>query len=97
MNVRLNIILEKKDDVLSVPFDAVSTDENGNSIVYVARADEKGNYIAESVTVETGMETDFAIEVSSDALTEGDLIITDISSITQGAAIRLSPESAVSA
>ncbi|HWP50955.1 MAG TPA: efflux RND transporter periplasmic adaptor subunit [Clostridia bacterium] len=94
MNVRLNIILEKKDDVLSVPYDAVTTDENGNDVVYVARADEKGNYTAQPVAVQTGMETDFAIEIAADALTEGDLIITDPSSVTSGVAVRLLPGSA---
>ncbi|WMJ84799.1 efflux RND transporter periplasmic adaptor subunit [Oscillospiraceae bacterium LTW-04] len=97
MNVRLNIILKKKDDALSVPYDAVTTDENGDNVVFVARADEEGNYTAESIPVETGMETDFSIEISSDALAEGDLIITDPISITSGAEIRLSPESAVNA
>lgn len=92
MNVRLNVILEKKEGVLSVPYDSVTTDTEGNSIVYIARADEEGNYTAQSVMVETGMETDFSIEVISEELAEGDLIITDPSIILPGDAIRLSPD-----
>ncbi len=97
MNVRLNIILEKKDAVLSVPYDAVTTGENGDDIVYVARADEKGNYTAQAVPVETGMETDFAIEVSAEGLSAGDLIITDPGSVAPGEAIRLTPGGAENA
>lgn len=94
MNVRLSIILEQKDDVLSVPYDAVTSDENGSDVIYVARADEKGNYTAQAIAVETGMETDFAIEILSDQLAEGDLVIADPSSISPGVAVRLSPGSA---
>lgn len=93
MNVRLNIIVEKKDDVLSVPYDAVTTDGSGSDIIYIARADEKGDYTAQAVPVQTGMETDFAIEVSAEDLSEGDLIITDPNSVAPGDAIRLMPGS----
>lgn len=91
MNVRLNIILEKKDGVLSVPYDAVTTDENGSDVVYVARAGEDGGYIVQAVPVEAGMETDFAIEITAEALAEGDLVITEPGSVAPGDAVRLSP------
>lgn len=91
MNVRLNIILEKKDDILSVPYDAVTTDENGGDVVYAARASEDGGYTVQAVPVKIGMETDFAIEVTADALAEGDLIITDPGSTAPGNAVRLAP------
>lgn len=92
MNVRLSIIVEKKESVLSVPYDAVTNDSDGDQIIYVARADEKGDYTAQPVKVETGMETDFYIEVISQALVEGDLVITDPSAISPGEAIRLPPD-----
>lgn len=90
MNVRLNIILEKKEGVLSVPFDAVITDENGADSVLVARAGEDGKYIAQPVAVTTGMETDFSIEIESSELKEGDLIITMPAGIEPGSEIKLS-------
>lgn len=93
MNVRLNIILEKKDNVLSVPYDAVTTDENGDDVVYVARAGEDNGYTVQAVPVTIGMETDFFIEVTTDALAEGDLIITDPGSASPGDAVRLMPGS----
>lgn len=91
MNVRLNIILEKKEDILSVPYDAVTTDENGEDVLYIAHKGEDGNYTVKAVPVKTGMETDFAIEVTADALAEGDLVITDPGSAAPGDAIRLAP------
>ncbi|MEG2203925.1 MAG: efflux RND transporter periplasmic adaptor subunit, partial [Oscillospiraceae bacterium] len=91
MNVRVNIVLEKKEGVFSAPFDAVITNDEGQDVVYVARDDGKGKYTAEAVPVTTGMETDFLIEISSDALTEGDLIITTPAALTPGAAVMLLP------
>lgn len=90
MNVRMNLILEKKENVLYVPYDAVTTDENGSDIVLVAKADGSGGYIAQSVAVSTGMETDFSIEIFSDELSEGDLIISAPSGIANGDKIKLS-------
>lgn len=90
MNVRLNIITEEKPDVWAVPFDAVVTDEEGREIVYVAKADEKGQLTAQAVPVTTGLETDFYIEISSDSLAEGDLIITDSDiPVTDGMPVQL--------
>ena len=88
MNVRLNIIIEKKDGVLSVPYDAVIYPD-GTPMVLVARADEKGEYTALAVAVQPGMETDFYIEVTSDILNEGDWIITEPAAVKDGDAVRL--------
>ena len=93
MNVRLNVILEKKDNVLSVPYDAVTTDENGGDVLYVARPIE-GGHTVEAVPGTTGMETDFAIEVTAEGLAEGDLVITDPGSAAPGDAVRLMPDGA---
>lgn len=92
MNVRLNIIIEKKENVFSVPFDAVITDPEGQNIVYAARFGEDGRGTAEPVPVTTGMETDFYIEVESESLQEGDQIITNPLGLTAGAEIKLMPQ-----
>lgn len=95
MNVRLNVILQKKPDVMAVSFDALTTDEQGNDCVFVARADAEGNYTAHRVVVQTGLETDFAVEIISDALQPGDLVITTPAAVTEGAAVRLASEVAL--
>lgn len=134
MNARMDIITEEKAEVFAVPYDAVVENENGESIVYIARpqtivsaengegnmppvsmseeeysqlqtegeagqeqinktreAQEAGraangqvSFVAVAVTVTTGMETDFYLEISSDQLKEGDLIIANPIGITAG-------------
>ncbi len=71
MNAKVNIILSSEDDVFVVPIDAVGTDENGNSIVYVKTGGNGTNVTFEAVQVTTGEENDYYIEISGDALTEG--------------------------
>lgn len=88
MNVRLNIILDRKDNVFAVPFEAVITDPEGKEIVYVARPNEEGKLIATAVPITSGMETDFYLEVSGEGLQEGDLIISDAADITEGMEVR---------
>ena len=89
MNTRMTIETERKDQVWAVPFDAVTTDAQGQDIVYVARTDENGVTTAAPVPVTTGMETDFYIEVNSDQLNAGDLIISDPGTVVPGVPITL--------
>lgn len=76
MNVRLNVVVDQKKDVYAVPFDAVSTNENGESIVYLAKPDETGMLTAQPVVVQTGLETDFYIEISGEEIKDGAQVIT---------------------
>ena len=73
MTAQMNIVLEASEDVLAVPYDAIQTDEEGNSFVYVQT--EAGDSESESgrkkVEVTVGMEGDYYVEVSSDELEEG--------------------------
>ncbi|MEA5051696.1 MAG: efflux RND transporter periplasmic adaptor subunit [Oscillospiraceae bacterium] len=74
MNAKVEIILSSIDDVYSVPYDAVGTDENGNSIVYVMTNDDALNPVFEAMTVTTGESNDYYIEISGDGLREGMVI-----------------------
>lgn len=91
MNARVNIILEQRDQKMAALYDSVGTDEEGNSIVYVARQQEDGSYIAQAVQVETGMETDLYLEVSGE-LSQGDLILQDPSNLYDGMVVNLAPD-----
>lgn len=71
MNAKVNIILSSEDNVFTVPIDAVGTDENGNSIVYVKTGGNGPDATFDAVQVTTGEENDYYIEISGDALTEG--------------------------
>nr|WP_319489688.1 HlyD family efflux transporter periplasmic adaptor subunit [uncultured Caproiciproducens sp.] len=77
MNASADIILEQKDDVFAVPYDAVTTDASGKSIVYIAKAQKDGTFKAEAISVITGIETDSEEEITGDGLKEGLQIIFD--------------------
>lgn len=77
MNARVDIILDQKDNVLAVPYDAVIENAAGEKVVYSAVQGEKGSMTYQEIPVITGMETDFYIEVSSKDLKEGMLIVTN--------------------
>lgn len=84
MNTRLSIITQEKKGVYAVPYESVVTDESGETLVFVAAIQEDGSYIARAVTVKTGMETDLYVEISSDNLTDGMLVIKNIEGIQDG-------------
>lgn len=62
----MEIVLSAVEDVWSVPIDAVETDEDGNSVIYVKEGDD---FVPVEVT--TGAETDYYIEITGDALEDG--------------------------
>ena len=66
MTASVSIALEESKDTLAVPYDCVQTNEAGESVIYV---DDNGE--RKEVAVETGIETDYYIEVSSDEISEG--------------------------
>ena len=69
MTAQASIVLEAAYDVLTVPYDCVETDEDGNSVVYV---DQDGERTA--VSVEVGMQGDYYVEVSGDGLDENTMV-----------------------
>ncbi len=91
MNTRLNIILEKRTDVYAVPYDAVSVNDHGRSIVYVI-TEENGKYIIKEIVVETGMETDFYTEVSGEGLSDGVMVVNEAAELNPGDAVNIERE-----
>lgn len=88
MNAKVNIIVEEKQGALAVPYDAVITDVDGTSYIYIA--EQNGDkYTAKKVVVTIGMETDFLLEVISDELKEGDIVITSPQMVSEGAEVLL--------
>lgn len=88
MNAKVNIIVEEKQGALAVPYDAVITDVDGTSYIYIA--EQNGDkYTAKKVVVTIGMETDFLLEVISDELKEGDIVITSPQMVSEGAIVLL--------
>ncbi|NTV77873.1 MAG: HlyD family efflux transporter periplasmic adaptor subunit [Clostridiales bacterium] len=74
MNVRLNYIVNKKEDTLSVPYEAVFDQDETSG--YLLKLEKDGNsYSIRKVSVRIELENDIAIAVSGADLNEGDMII----------------------
>ncbi|MFV0413456.1 MAG: efflux RND transporter periplasmic adaptor subunit, partial [Oscillospiraceae bacterium] len=99
MSAKINIATQSKENVFAVPYDAVTTNAQGDSIIYVmeqtrgtaaggrgampATEENSGSEPAlpaatgQAVVVKTGMETDYYIEIISDELEEGMVVLAD--------------------
>ena len=80
MEARLNYIIARQAHVLAVPYEAVFTDEVGQSCILVLRAQEKETYLVEKLPVTTGLDDDLDIAVSGTGVEEGLRVITDAKS-----------------
>lgn len=67
MTAKCSIIKEEVTDVYAVPYDAVHTNTNGDTVLYVM--DSSG--MRSEVSVTKGMESDYYVEVSGEGLSEG--------------------------
>lgn len=95
MTAKLSIILESRENVLTVPYEAVMEDENGTYYIEVIKQnqpvdneeadvkkenDKSSSLQAEKIMVEKGIESDYYIEVLSDSLQEGmEVVVPKIS------------------
>jgi hypothetical protein len=73
--------------VYIVPFEAVTTNGYGEDIIYVAALQGDGSYITEELLVTTGMVIDRRVEISSEALTDGVLVVRSARGIHTGAVV----------
>ena len=74
MTAKVTLIQEEVKNVFAVPDDCISEDEDGNSAIQILENGEP-----RSITVTTGLKTDYYTEISSDELTEGmNVIIPDV-------------------
>ena len=71
MTAKLNIIVDEIKGVLTVPYDAISTNENGESYVTVMNQTNQPNQMTQQIPVEIGMESDYYTQIISDKLSEG--------------------------
>lgn len=74
LTARCSIVEEEASDVFAVPYDAVSQNTNGESVINVSQG-ENGSVSKKQIVVTKGMESDYYVEVQSDELTEGMKVI----------------------
>lgn len=70
LTARCSIVEEEAADVFAVPYDAISQNTSGESVINVLEG-EHGNVSKKQIVVTKGMESDYYVEVQSDELTEG--------------------------
>ncbi len=77
MTAKGSIILESATDVFAVAYDAIQTDEEGNSYITVLTDESTGE--TEKIYVTTGLESDYYVEISGDDLEEGMKVVSTVS------------------
>lgn len=82
MTARTEIISSKKADVYAVPYDIFIEEAEKNFIM--AAIPDGENYIAKKIPVELGEESTYYVEIISDELTEGMIILFDSTGIKEG-------------
>lgn len=83
ISAQVEIVISEKDDVFTVPRDAVGTHDDGSTYVLRKTGGEGVDMTFEEVDVTTGDSNDYYIEISGDDLQEGD-VIRSSSDLTQG-------------
>lgn len=71
MSVRLNFILDEAKNVLTVPYDAVYENGDGQTCLLLAEEQEDGRVLLREVPVTKGLENDLDVEISGADLDEG--------------------------
>lgn len=84
MSANVSIISDKRENALTVTYDAITTDENGNDVIYAAVKDENGVYKVKVIQVKVGLETDYEIEIISDEISSGMFVLTDTTMLSDG-------------
>lgn len=74
MNAKLTIVLESRPATFAVPYDAITTNAAGQTIVLALREDGITRY---EVPVTVGMETDYFVEISGPEVQPGLTILND--------------------
>lgn len=78
ISARVNVILNEKSDIYTIASDSIVQNGNGKSIYVAEKSGEKPNeYIIKELPIETGLESDFNVEISGEGITDGILIIDD--------------------
>lgn len=89
MTAKLSIVLKSKENVLTVPYNSVQEDEEGNFYIEVIRQDipeEQTGTVGslsdatEKVLITKGIESDYYVEIIGSAIEEGMLVIVPASS-----------------
>ncbi|MCG8484697.1 MAG: HlyD family efflux transporter periplasmic adaptor subunit [Clostridia bacterium] len=68
-NVTVDILCDRKEDVLTVPYEAILTTKDGTQYIFVVEGENHKKY-----QIETGIEGSLTVEVIADGIKEGDIV-----------------------
>lgn len=89
---RIELINDKRENVLAVAPDALGINAEGQDVVYVLRESIEDIYTVHAVPVEVGLDGDFSVEISSTELQPGDEIVKTAQTVSEGMVVkRLAP------
>ena len=77
MSAKAKIVIKDRGTQLAVPYDLIRQDDNGDSYVLAAEANEDGTATAVRKNIKVGEEVDYYTEVTGGDLKEGDQLIYD--------------------
>lgn len=77
MSVRLNYIIEQQHDVLSVPYDAVYTNQAAEQCILILEEQPTGAYRIKELAVTPELENDLAIAISGSGVSAGLRVINE--------------------
>lgn len=83
ISAKVEIIVSEKDNVFTVPRDAVGTNDDGSTYVLRKTGGEGVDMTFEQVAVTEGDTNDYYVEITGDDLNEGD-VIRATADLTQG-------------
>lgn len=67
MTAKCSIILDEAEDVYAVPYDAIHTNSDGDSVIYTL---DQGTGTRQEITVTKGLESDYYVEITGDDLSD---------------------------
>lgn len=90
MSARVNIILNEKSDIYTVSSESIVQNEDSKSIYVAEKSGEKENeYIVKELPINTGLESDFNVEISGEGISDGIIIIDDPSTSKVGDKVQI--------
>ena len=91
MNAKAQIILEEKQNVLTVPFDALVEGGKDGPAIYTPQKNKDGTYTVKAIPVKTGLENDIETEITGEGISAGTLFLSDVKAAAPGKVIALAP------
>ncbi|WP_315071487.1 efflux RND transporter periplasmic adaptor subunit [uncultured Clostridium sp.] len=90
MSARVSIITSEKSDIYSVSSESI-VENDGNKSIYIAEKSSKkpNEYIVKEVPINTGLESDFNVEISGDGILDGIMVINDPTTCKIGEKVRI--------